>query len=140
MRNWKNQNDTLLGMQKLRLQIQNVMTSAEKRWIGIMKIFSKYWGCHQMPERSFFWHGYQFPVCARCTGMIIGYILATCIVPFFNFFTLRTLLLCLPMALDGGIQYLTNYKSTNPRRFLTGLLYGFGFLGSLITLIKYLCH
>jgi uncharacterized membrane protein len=25
--------------------------------------------CHQMPERSFFWDGHQFPVCARCTGL-----------------------------------------------------------------------
>jgi uncharacterized membrane protein len=25
--------------------------------------------CHQIPERSFFWGAYQFPVCARCTGL-----------------------------------------------------------------------
>lgn len=116
------------------------MTNTEKRWIVIMEVFSKYWGCHQMPERSFFWHGYQLPVCARCTGMIIGYILAACIVPFFHFYLLYLLLLCLPMAFDGGIQYFTKYNSTNTRRFLTGLLYGFGFLGSLITLVKYLMH
>jgi uncharacterized membrane protein len=25
--------------------------------------------CHQLPDRSFFWGGQQFPVCARCTGL-----------------------------------------------------------------------
>jgi uncharacterized membrane protein len=28
--------------------------------------------CHQRPERSFFRHGQQLPVCARCTGLYIG--------------------------------------------------------------------
>ncbi len=28
--------------------------------------------CHQIPERSFFWDGYQLPVCARCTGLYLS--------------------------------------------------------------------
>ena len=28
--------------------------------------------CHQRPERSFFLHGVQMPVCARCTGLYAG--------------------------------------------------------------------
>jgi uncharacterized membrane protein len=28
--------------------------------------------CHQRPERSFFIHGQQLPVCARCTGLYLG--------------------------------------------------------------------
>ena len=28
--------------------------------------------CHQKPERSFFWDGHQFPVCARCTGIYLS--------------------------------------------------------------------
>ena len=28
--------------------------------------------CHQRPERSFFWEGHQFPVCARCTGLYVS--------------------------------------------------------------------
>jgi uncharacterized membrane protein len=28
--------------------------------------------CHQLPERSFFWDGRQFPVCARCTGLYLS--------------------------------------------------------------------
>ena len=28
--------------------------------------------CHQLPDRSFFWDGHQFPVCARCTGLYLS--------------------------------------------------------------------
>jgi uncharacterized membrane protein len=28
--------------------------------------------CHQIPERSFYVSGVQFPVCARCTGLYLG--------------------------------------------------------------------
>jgi len=32
--------------------------------------------CHQRPERSFFFHGHQLGVCARCTGLYVGAALA----------------------------------------------------------------
>jgi len=28
--------------------------------------------CHQLPGRSFFLDGHQFPVCARCTGLYLS--------------------------------------------------------------------
>ena len=28
--------------------------------------------CHQIPARSFYYAGAQFPVCARCTGLYLG--------------------------------------------------------------------
>lgn len=31
-----------------------------------------------------------------------------------------------PMVVDGFVQLLTKYESNNSRRFLTGLLFGFG--------------
>lgn len=34
----------------------------------------------------------------------------------------------IPMILDGGIQALSSYESTNTRRFATGLLFGCGLL------------
>lgn len=41
-----------------------------------LMVFGQNMGCHQMPERSFFIRGKQFPVCARCTGVFLGNIAA----------------------------------------------------------------
>lgn len=41
-------------------------------WLKLMKMGARL-GCHQRPDRSFFYKGYQFPVCARCTGLFVGY-------------------------------------------------------------------
>ncbi|MCM1233353.1 MAG: DUF2085 domain-containing protein [Ruminococcus flavefaciens] len=90
---------------------------------------SKYWGCHQLPERSFFFCGYQFPVCARCTGIIIGYIFSIfyCILcPKISIWII--LLLIVPMAVDGLIQYVSMYRSNNIKRLITGFFAGFGFI------------
>ena len=37
----------------------------------------------------------------------------------------------LPLTADGLIQYKTAYRSTNPRRLITGILFGFGFFSLL---------
>lgn len=39
---------------------------------------------------------------------------------------LYALIFMIPMIFDGGIQLLTIYESTNIRRFLTGLFFGYG--------------
>jgi uncharacterized membrane protein len=33
--------------------------------------------CHQRPERSLYWGASQYAVCARCTGVYLGAVLAT---------------------------------------------------------------
>lgn len=82
-------------------------------------------GCHQLPERSFFYKGKQFPVCARCTGVFFGYafgilsyrLLYVPIWVSFAFFIV--------MFADWFIQRIDVLKSTNIRRFITGGLGGF---------------
>jgi uncharacterized membrane protein len=37
--------------------------------------------CHQMPDRSFHWHGAQLAVCARCTGIYLGACSAAILAP-----------------------------------------------------------
>ena len=98
---------------------------ADAFWIKAMEIGSKM-GCHQRADRSFSIKGYQFPVCARCSGILISS-LAGYIVYVRKRIKLKTgILLCVPMIIDGSIQYFGIRESTNVRRFLTGLAGGIG--------------
>lgn len=105
------------------------MRKKDEIWIGMMEWCSKYWGCHQLPERSFFWKGYQFPVCARCTGMIVGYIASLIYGTFFEKLkVIIEIIFIIPMLVDGTLQLFTQYRSNNAKRFTTGLLAGFGLI------------
>ena len=91
--------------------------------------------CHRKPERSFFFKGKQFPVCARCTGILLGYL----VFPLFLFNVLslsllNAVLLNIPAYIDGVTQGVGWRYSTNPLRFFTGLLSGVGQIG-LVTII-----
>ncbi|MDO9493422.1 DUF2085 domain-containing protein [Acetobacterium sp.] len=89
-------------------------------------------GCHQLGSRSFFIKGYQFPVCARCTGIYLGLILGV----FFKISLLFSLLSIIPLLLDGLTQLLTKYQSNNIKRIGTGLLFGIGFANLFLILLK----
>lgn len=94
-------------------------------WLKWMK-FGQILGCHQIPERSFFYKEFQFPVCARCTGVIISALIA---IPLFFFYKLDiriAVLMSFIMFLDWFIQFLKIRPSTNIRRFITGIIGGFG--------------
>jgi uncharacterized membrane protein len=83
--------------------------------------------CHRRPDRSFFFRGRQFPVCARCTGILVGYLT-------YPLFLLELvalpawlgILLNLPAGIDGVTQAWGRRCSTNPLRLATGLLSGLG--------------
>lgn len=81
--------------------------------------------CHRIPERSFFIKGRQFPICARCTGILVGYfigILYLLVASKYNLILEFSLMI--PLAIDGIGQYLGFWISTNRRRFITGILAG----------------
>lgn len=102
-------------------------------WMKLMS-FGHRLGCHQMSSRSFFVKGYQLPVCARCSGVICGEILA--IIFILLSITMKwwvMILFLLPMGIDWGLQYLNIFPSTNTRRLITGTLGGIG-----LTYIYYL--
>jgi len=91
--------------------------------------------CHSMPERSFFWKGKKFPVCARCTGIHFGFL--SFVLFLFNFIQINfflSLALFLPTYIDGLTQAFLNIESTNLRRVITGILSGIG-TASLVSII-----
>lgn len=90
------------------------------KWLPIV------FGCHCRDDRSFHYHGKKFPICARCTGELFGILMAAAC----SFFRLPpvwiAVLLLLPLIVDGFVQLLTSYESTNIRRVITGFLFGYG--------------
>jgi len=108
--------------------------------------------CHQRPERSFFLSGNQMAVCARDVGIFVGVLIGTAIafiarpdlpadeaiaelvrrvlkVPLRPrpLMVLLGVLFLAPIFMDGGLQLVTSYESTNATRALTGIL-GAGYL------------
>lgn len=112
------------------------------RWQKLMKIGYKVFRCHQLPERSFHWHGYQFPICARCTGIFLGFILLGPVITIFTFGNMYVSLnLFFLMICDGSLQYFKILESNNIRRLITGLGFGyalFSFIVHIIVKIVYL--
>ena len=105
-----------------------------------MMFCAKYWGCHQLPERSFFIGNYQMPMCARCFGILCGYIIGgifvfcrICIHP------IIALVFIVPMCIDGGVQLFSKYESNNIRRLFTGILSGVGYVALFCEIMKYIC-
>ena len=108
---------------------------AEYIWIKSMKWCKKYCSCHQLPERSFFFKGYQLPLCARCTGIAAGHIAAFIASPFITVKYSASVLM-LPLMIDGTAQYFSTYESTNLKRLLSGFLYGFAFTSLIIRTVR----
>ena len=100
--------------------------------------------CHRKPERSFFIHGHQFPVCARCTGFYIS-LFAYFTYTYYFFVDYNMLLLTcaiillIPSAIDGFTQLFEYRESNNTLRLITGILGGLG-LGILIKALKYFIY
>ncbi|MFQ7526331.1 MAG: DUF2085 domain-containing protein [Mediterraneibacter gnavus] len=81
------------------------------KWLPII------FGCHCRSDRSFYWKGTQFPICARCTGELVGMILCPLTFPLVSWSPWIFAVLMSLMILDGVIQMLTSYESNNRRRF-----------------------
>jgi uncharacterized membrane protein len=96
--------------------------------------------CHQIPERSFFIDGHQFPICARCTGIFLGFIVTSVYILMMGgakrpLMPDRTVLAfaaagSAAMVFDGVTSYAGLRDTTNVIRLATGLGMGaaIGFL------------
>lgn len=92
--------------------------------------------CHQLPERSFFGGGIQVPVCARDTGIYLGFLVSFLVVSLLHRgrrprdFPPRPVWIVMAlmvgaMAWDGVTSYASLRETTNALRLLTGLMTGY---------------
>ena len=83
--------------------------------------------CHRMKSRSITIKGYTLPLCARCTGILAGYLFFPFIMVFdMNFPLWLGILLNLPMVIDGWTQKRKFRMSNNSLRLSTGIVSGLG--------------
>ena len=104
----------------------------KKAELWLYKWLPIFFGCHCRSDRSFIIRRRRFPICARCTGELCGMVIASTCCFFFFPPVWVGLLLLLPLVIDGFVQLKTSYESTNPRRFVTGLLFGYAFWALLL--------
>lgn len=101
--------------------------------IFLIKYLPIFFGCHTREDRSFFFKDKKFPICARCTGELLGIILAPFLLIFYKPSIFFNLIIMLPMVLDGFLQLLTRYESNNTKRLITGILFGYALTNIFIT-------
>lgn len=118
-------------------------TTIKKFWEQILirlfvdNIFlHKYVKCHRLSSRSFFVKNRQFHICARCTGLLVGYVIS----PIFLFWGELGgkifILLCTLLILDGTTQLTGVRESNNTLRFITG----FGTGATILSFLSLLIH
>ena len=103
--------------------------------------------CHQLPERSFFAGGHQLPVCARDTGIYLGFVIALGVMALLDRGRRRTgmppgwvlgigVVLVGIMGWDGVTSYAGLRGTTNDLRLATGLGTGFALALVMVPLLN----
>ena len=113
------------------------MNKGDIIWLKAMELGRKT-RCHQMPERSFFIRGRQFPVCSRCAGVFLGWFLSLALVYFYRPNILVIFIFCFVMLADWFLQMKNIIKNNNIRRFITGTLGGYALMSVYIEIIMFL--
>lgn len=119
----RNEEDAHYNLPKIELKMKPRMGPALVFECKRMKIGFVF--CHRRKERSIKMLGYTLPLCARCTGLWLGFGLGF----FFRILGLHTSLsltvtFMLPLVIDGLTQLLELRESNNLLRLLTGILFG----------------
>ncbi|MCI9016629.1 MAG: DUF2085 domain-containing protein [Clostridia bacterium] len=111
-----------------------------KIWAFFMRYGNRL-GCHQREDRSFKIKGWQFPICSRCTGILIGQFLGIifylCQIKLSFYLDFIFLFI---MFYDWFIQYINIKESTNLRRFITGNLAGIAQISIIAKLLLFIIN
>ena len=101
--------------------------------------------CHQLPERSFFGGGVQVPVCARDTGIYVGFVVSLALISALQhrptgfprpWVAVLLVGFVVAMAVDGVTSYAGIRETTNAIRLATGLLAGYAMGALAVPLIN----
>jgi uncharacterized membrane protein len=101
------------------------------QWLALVLYEAFSHVCHQSPERSFYIAGYPLAVCARCTGLYVGFAAAVVLYPVMT--SLKgthvperkwLFIAAAPLAIDFALGFLGVWKNGHASRLLTGALLG----------------
>jgi uncharacterized membrane protein len=96
--------------------------------------------CHRRKDRSIRFFGLEQVFCARCLGILLGGAAGlVCVILHYRIDLIWSLLLLLPLVLDGFLQLVRERESTNAVRLATGFLFGVGlqlFLAAFFAVVK----
>lgn len=102
--------------------------------------------CHQLTERSYFIDDFQMPLCARCLGLHLGFLISAAIIlarrdpRLSGMPSLRSLvalgLIMLPAMADVMLSYTGMVDTDNARRVVTGVLFGTALAFLLVPFIR----
>ena len=108
-----------------------------KTWAYFMRLGNRM-GCHQREDRSFHMKGWQFPICSRCTGILVGQLIGLFLY-LCGVYVSYLLAFCFlfVMFVDWWIQYKGILESTNVRRLVTGILAGVAQMSILLNTILF---
>ena len=75
-------------------------------------------------------------------GILIGGVASLLIFNIFNIYLSYhiSIILVIPMILDGGLQYVDYTPSTNNRRFVTGFLFGVGTIVVIRNIVHFILY
>jgi uncharacterized membrane protein len=118
--------------------------------VRVLQSFLHWFGyglCHQLPERSFFGAGVQVPVCARDTGIYVGFMISLVMISVLHRGSrprefpapagwVAIAVMIAAMGLDGVSSYAGLRATTNELRLLTGLLAGYAIAAMLTPMLN----
>jgi uncharacterized membrane protein len=94
--------------------------------------------CHRKKDRSIWFFGLENYFCSRCLGILIGGIIGLILVIWqYKIDLVLSILLLVPLIIDGFLQALNYHQSNNYLRFITGFLFGIGLQFFMGTILNY---